>query len=132
TADPGRQKHRLDLKTSSARKPVLFVGLHSVVRERVYTFPDAVDFGHVQPGSPGAAQTLMVYQSGGKGFQVKARSDIPGLGVEAEPGPQGDRVQLTLSMADGTRPGPLSGTLVLSTNDPEFPELSVAVSGAVK
>jgi hypothetical protein len=131
TANPGRQKQRLDLKTSSTRKPVLFVGLHSVVRDRVYTFPDTVDFGLVHLGGPGDAQTLMVYQSGGKGFQVKGRSDIPGLDIKAEPGPQGDRVQLTLSMA-GAKPGPLSGKIVLSTNDPEFPELQVPVTGQVQ
>jgi hypothetical protein len=131
TAAPGRQKQRLELKTSSARKPVLFVGLHSVVRERVYTFPEVVDFGLVHPGGPRDAQTLMVYQSGGKAFQVKARSDIPGLDIKAEPGPQGDRVQLTLSMAPGAKPGPLSGNVLLSTNDPEFPELRVAVTGRV-
>jgi len=128
-ATPGRQKQRLELKTSSARRPVLLVGLNSVVRERVYTFPDAVDFGLVQPG---ATQTLMVYQSGGKAFEVKAGSDIPGLHIDADPGPQGDRVQLTLSMAGGASPGPLTGSIVLRTNDPEIPELRVAVTGTVK
>ena len=130
-AAPGRSKHRLDLKTSSRFKPFLYIGMNSLVRERVYTVPDAVDFGLVRPGGPGDAQTLMVYQSAGKGFKVLAKSDIPGLDVKTEPGQQGDRVQLTLSMTPKATPGPLRGTIVLSTNDPEFPELRVPVTGAL-
>ena len=131
TATPGRLNQRLELRTSSQRQPVLYVGLNSIVRERVYTFPDAVDFGRVHDGRRGV-QTLMVYQSGGKGFRVETRSDIPGLAIAAEPGPQGDRVQLTLTLSAGAKPGPVKGTIFLRTNDAEFPELRVPVTGTVE
>ena len=131
TATPGRLNQRLELRTSSQRQPVLYVGLNSIVRERVYTFPDAVDFGRVHGGRPGG-QTLMVYQSGGKGFNVEPRSDIPGLAIAAEPGPQGDRVQLTLTLPADAKPGPVKGTIIVRTNDPEFPELRVPVTGSVE
>ena len=132
-APPGRKAQRLELKTTSERRPTLFLGLNSVVRERVYTFPDAVDLGQVhrdQPrGSP--SQTLMVYQAGGSGFRVEPTSDIPGLAIDADPGPKGDRVELRVSVTKDARPGPMKGTLVLRTNDPEFPELRVPVTGTV-
>src|SRR5262249_46244349 len=67
-APPGRATGRLALKTTSASRPVIPVGVNTIVRERVYTFPDAVDLGALHrrdmPASGGApnalAQTLMV------------------------------------------------------------------------
>ena len=128
-APAGRRKDRVQLKTSSQARPAIFIEVNTVVRDRVYAFPDAVDFGHVHPGS-GAAQTLMVYQTGGRSFSVQASSDVPGLRVAVEPGPQGDRVQLTLTLAAG-KPGPIKGMLVLRTNDAEFTEVRVPVSGTL-
>src|SRR5262249_38018374 len=92
-APPGRATGRLALKTTSPSRPVIPVGVNTIVRERVYTFPDAVDLGALHKsdmpasgGGPNAlAQTLMVYQSGGRDFKVKAAADVPGLAVLAEP-----------------------------------------------
>jgi hypothetical protein len=122
-AQAGRMSQRLELKTSSARSPVLRIAVNTMVRERVYTFPDSVDLG------AGGAQTLMVYQTGGHDFAVETRTDVPGLSVAAERGPQGDRVQLTI---DAAQPGPVHGTLYVRTNDPEFPELKVPVVGGAR
>jgi hypothetical protein len=133
-APPGRKAQRLELRTSSERRPTLFVGLNSVVRERVYTFPDSVDLGlvHRDRRGGGNSQTLMVYQSAGERFRVDASTDVPGLAIDADPGPKGDRVQVTVSVTPGAQPGPVKGTLLLRTNDPEFPELRVPVSGTIQ
>src|SRR5881394_354875 len=138
-APPGRKTERLSLKTTSASKPLVRVGVNTLVRERVHTFPDAVDLGSLkrsQLAEPGAApnalaQTLMVYQSGGHDFSVKAKSDIPGLEMRVEPGPQGDRVQVTIQLARNAGAGAIDGTLSLETNDPAFRELRIPVRGAV-
>lgn len=139
-APAGRKSEHLSLKTTSAARPLVRVGVNTLVRERVYTFPDAVDLGSLrrnqlpEAGAPPnvLSQTLMVYQSGGNDFQVQAESDIPGLEVRAERGPKGDRVQLTLQL---TRPtaaaGPIVGTLRLRTNDPAFPLVRVPVHGRI-
>jgi hypothetical protein len=127
-APAGRRKDRLQLKTSSKAKPAIFVEVNTIVRDRVHVFPDAVDFGQVRVGR--GVQTLMVYQTGGKTFSVQASSDVPDLEIAAEPGPGGDRVQLTLTLGSG-KPGPIKGMLVLRTNDRDFPELRVPVSGTV-
>ena len=140
TAKPGRSSGRLELETSSALKPLLPIGVNIIVRERVYTFPDSVDLGRIKAGdlrrsgaaSAGYAQTLMVYQTGGKGFAVQASSDVPGLRLAVEPGPAGDRVQLTVSLAaDNLRPGSLAGSVLLQTNDLEFPEIRVPLTGVI-
>ena len=140
SAPAGRSSGRLELKSSSAATPVVYVGVNTNVRERVYTFPETVDFGRLtmrelksaQAGQVGAVQTLMVYQTGGKNFGLKARSSVRGIGLAAERGPQGDRVQITASMLAGKAvPGPIRGTIELQTNDPKFPKLTVPVTGEI-
>lgn len=140
TAPAGRRSGRIELKSSNPARPTLLVGLHTIVRERVHTFPDSVDFGQLRMrdlrdrdgASAYASQTLMVYQTGGDGFSVSAHTALEGVELKVEPGPQGDRVQITASLAAAKlAPGPLAGTLRLRTNDPEFPELEVPVTGVI-
>lgn len=139
-APPGRASHRLELRTSLPAKPVLPIGVNTAVRERVHTFPEAVDLGELRlaelvaaPGRPNAhAQTLMVYQAEGRDFAVSATSDVAGLEVGVEHSASRDRAQVTLHLVrEKARMGPIEGTLVLRTNDPEFPELRVPISGRV-
>lgn len=95
------------------------------VRERVYAFPDAVNFGSDEVS---LSQTLMVYQAGGSGFQATFSTDVPGMSIAAEPGPRGDRWQATLTLPPHALVTPLVGSVVIQTNDPEFPRLIVPVS----
>ena len=74
----------------------------------------------------------MVYQSGGSEFRVNVRSDLPALTVRAERGPKGDRYQLTLTLIqEKVTIGPIKGSLVIETNDPEFPRITVPVTGLI-
>lgn len=135
-APPGRFSEFIALASSSAIKPKVPLGVNLQVRERVYTFPDVVDFGTVRLSdlqTPSAAntQTLMVYQASGQGFSATPAVEGLAAHVAAEAGPQGDRVQVTLSLPPTTAPGPLRGTLVLRTNDAEFARVTVPVTGQV-
>jgi hypothetical protein len=70
-------------------------------------------------------QTLMVYRLDTTGFEASFSSDAP-LSIAAERGPNGDRVQATVALRpDMLAPGPLSGTITVTTNDPAFPTLRV-------
>jgi hypothetical protein len=132
-APAGRRSERIELRTSSALRPTLSIAVNVLVRERVYTFPDSVELGTLrerEAKKAAHAQTLMVYRSAGRGLTVEAASDVPGLRIQAQPGPHGDRVQLTISLAD-VKPGPVRGEIVLKTNDPDFRELRVPVSGEI-
>lgn len=137
SAPAGRHSSRLELKSSSPSRPTLHIGLNTIVRERVYTFPDTVDFGRLrmrdltQGPNAASAQTLMVYQTGGKQFSATPRSTVAGMALTAEPGPQGDRVQITATLGRDVAPGPISGTITVRTNDPEFPQLQVPVTGQI-
>ncbi len=139
-APAGRISERLELETSSPTQPILYIGVNSTVRERVYTFPDSVDFGKLtlrelkspSAGQAGAVQTLMIYQTGGSGFEVNARSSNAAIGVGSEPGSKRDRAQITVSLIPSTmKTGPIRATITLKTNDPDFPTLSVPVTGEV-
>ena len=136
----GRRADSIVVATSSQATPVVRILANTFVRERVYTFPDAVDFGAIPIGALDAnpallervAQTLMVYRNEPE-FEVKATSDLELLDVRAERGPRGDRWQATISLKrERLRPGPFGGTIFIETNDPEFSRLSVPVTGFLR
>jgi hypothetical protein len=135
----GKHTELLEVKTSSARVPVVRISVNTYLRERVYTFPEDVDMGAVRladlrdPGfATRLAQTLMVYQVGGEHFEAKLRTDLPFLRLETERGPRGDRYQTTVAwVPEMVRAGPIQGTIVVETNDAEFPRLVVPVAGRV-
>jgi|SRR5688572_855556 len=136
----GKASQLIRLTTSSKTMPVLQIPVHTYVRERVYTFPEAVDLGALpvsvirkDPAILGqTAQTLMVYRKGSTGFEVKASSDIPALSLGFERGPAGDRWQFTVTLNEALLiVGPIRGAIVIETNDPEFPRLTVPVSGHI-
>jgi hypothetical protein len=135
----GRHDDLIVLRTSSAQNPIVPIEAHTTLRARVHTFPDAVDMGTLRlseiaanPSLLQQAQILMVYQDGGEGFRLNVRSSLPSVSVSAERGSAGDRYQILISlMADKLRLGAISGTIVINTNDPDFPELSVPVNGTI-
>jgi hypothetical protein len=138
--DAGKTTQLIRLTTSSKTMPVLQIPVNTYVRERVYTFPEAVDMGALpasairkDPSILGrTAQTLMIYRKGTKGFEAKASSDIPALSLRSERGPAEDRWQFTVMLNEALlTAGPIRGSIVIETNDPEFPRLTVPVSGHI-
>jgi hypothetical protein len=74
----------------------------------------------------------MVYQFGGSDFSISVRSDLPELDLSSERGPQGDRFQNTVRLKrDALRPGEIRGSIVIDTNDAQFPSVVVPVVGSV-
>jgi hypothetical protein len=137
----GNHLENITLATSRSALPVLTIPANTLLRERVYTFPEAVDLGALPLSAIRAdpdltrknAQVLMIYQSGGRHFRVSATSDIPGLSIKTERAASGDRHQLTIAL-DAAQPltaGTIRGNIVIETNDSEFPTLRVPVSGAL-
>jgi len=137
----GKQKDTILLKTSSLTTPTLKVIANTYLHERVYAFPDGVDFGKVSleqlRRNPNllleTAQQFMVYRKGdGAGFQVKASSDVPGLNLNVARGSSGDSYQVTVSLnKEKLEARSLNGSIVLHTTDSEFPKITVPVSGIV-
>jgi hypothetical protein len=136
----GRKTEPITVATSSDAQPTLEIAANTFLHERVYTFPDSVDLGAIPISqirkNPGLlsmlAQTLMVYQECGSDFRATLRTDLPGLKLKWERGPKGDRYQTTIALdPDKVHAGSYKGLLLIDTNDPTFPKLTVPISGQI-
>jgi hypothetical protein len=137
----GRHAGEMTLRTSIPARPLLRIPVNTYLRERVYTFPDAVDLGNLRLADirtdPGllerTAQTLMVYRKGSDDFRVDIATDVPGLVVSAERGPRKDRYQFTLRLdpRHALAARAIRGTVTITTNDPQFPRVDVPVTGGI-
>lgn len=137
----GKHLEDITLATSNTTVPVLTIPVHTLLRERVYTFPDSVDLGALPLSAIGAdpdllrrnAQTLMVYQKNGTDFRIAAASDVPGLSIKAERAKAGDRHQVTIEFdaSHATAARRVVGHILIETNDPDFPTLRVPVTGGL-
>lgn len=125
------------MATSSHAQPSLEIAANTYLHERVYTFPDAIDLGAISisqirknPSLLGMlTRTLMVYQEDGTDFRASLRSDSSILKVGWERGPKGDRYQATLSIdPDLAAVGIYDHPLLIDTNDPAFPRLTVPIA----
>ena len=75
----------------------------------------------------------MVYQEGGKGFEVSALADLDVLKLESERSSLGDRYEIQVQVAaNKLAEGPIMGSIQIKTNDPDFPLLKVPVRGNVE
>jgi hypothetical protein len=134
----GKQQHILELKTNLEDAPVFRIPVNTFVREKVRTFPESVFMGRYPvseiQGNPALAkkraQILMVYRDGTADFQVTVSSDVPYLKISSERGPKGDRYENTIWIdPELAQPGKIKGNIIIKTNDPDFPKLTVPVTG---
>jgi hypothetical protein len=134
----GKQQDILELRTNLKDAPVLRVYVNTFVREKVYAFPTSLFLGRYPiseiQGDPAVAkqraQILMVYQEGSSQFRATVTSDLPFLKISSERGPLGDRYENTIWIdPELARPGEIKGNILIETNDPENPRLTVPVWG---
>src|SRR5262245_13735260 len=140
---PGEQQiDTIMLPTSSRKHRVLEMKAFSKIRDRVYAFPDGIDFDTIdadylkaRPQMVGfLSQNITVFQAGGKEFRAMAETDVPFLRVSVQnAGAYQDRVGINVAV-DPTKlkSGPVKGSVMVLTNDPEFPKLVIPVSGSVQ
>src|SRR3989441_8241796 len=137
----GQQTEDITLLTSSKKQPRLVIQANTLVRERVYTFPESLDLGMIKrselKSNPGLTnlinQTLMVYQEGGKNFEVNALTDLDALNLGAQRSNLGDRYEIRVQVSvNQLAPGPINGFIRIKTNDPDFRELNVHVTVRVE
>lgn len=137
----GRHVEKIVIRTNNPKRTELFVEANTWLRERVFTFPERVDFGALPLSAlkaseageaTGLVQILMVHSGGASGFKATATSSSPMLKVRGEPGPKGDRVQFWVSLDPAAiKAGPISAKLIIETNDAQFARLEVPVGGTI-
>jgi len=138
----GSAKESLYLLTDHPEHSRLRVLVNMLIKSDVYANPDAVDFGQVQMtelnGKPGLLdllnQTLVIKTRRGE-MQIKSiHSDLNFLDIRQSP-PQGNaatfRIDVGLAQAL-LRPGPISGSIRITTSDPDFPEITIPVRGEIR
>jgi len=132
----GKHEGTLRLATDDPARPELEILLRAALDEPVSATPDRVYFGRVRAadlGEPAAAERqVLVVRHRGSGFRVLgARSDLPFLDltvVRAE----GESWLLSVRLVRARAvQGELHGTVVVRTNDAQFPELRLPVIGTV-
>jgi hypothetical protein len=129
----GKSMEPIVIRTSSKKMPVLKLDANTYLFERVHNFPEVVNFGMLHVGEArGAALTLMIYEEGGADFQLKLNTDVPFLSLQGERGQKGDRYQVKITLIpEKIQLGPIKGSIIIDTNDREFPRVVVPVSGQI-
>ncbi len=137
----GRETKYITLLTSSQKHPLLKVQANTAVHERVYTFPEAINFKTIPvatlKGRPqliqNLSQLLMVYQHGGTSFKISARSDVPFLRLTLQQAQLKDRYGIQIEIIpEKLTTGEVQGSIIVTTNDPEFPQIIVPTSATVQ
>jgi hypothetical protein len=137
----GKLTETIRVFTDHRRHAVLQVQANTLLRERVYSFPDRLDLGVIQirriERDPAVAeflgQTLMVYCKGADDFRLTADTDVPFVSLHAVRSRFQDRYQIELRLIpERLQPGTTAGSIILSTNDPQFPRLVVPVTATVE
>ena len=138
---PGRFAEPITLVTSSKQQPRVIIQANTQIKERVYAFPDVLDFGRIRiedlKARPELAQwltqDLMIYQNGGKDFRITARTDLPFLKLAPEASKLKDRYQIKVEVIpEKLKPGQIDSSIAIETNDPEFSSLSIPVKTVVE
>jgi hypothetical protein len=131
----GARTDLVALPTGDPEYPVVNVRARTLLRERVYTFPETLDFGRLPAASTAVASaSVMVYQKDGRDFQIRVSTDVPGLEVRPEKSQAyGDRWQIFCSIDPRAIAGEsVKGSLFVETNDPEFAKLTIPVTAVVR
>jgi hypothetical protein len=139
-ASTGKRADRIRLVTDSADGDAITIQANTLIRERVYTFPESIDMGSLPIGiindrsaAEKLAQTLMIYRLGTDDFEVTASTNLDSIQLYTERGPKGDRYEITVTLLpDKIRSSELRGTIYLETNDMEFRTLAVPVTGHIQ
>jgi hypothetical protein len=135
----GQRIDSVTLRTGDANHPEVRIRARTMLRERVYTVPGAVDFGRISAGgdtdkAPDYSASITVYEKDGQNFEVTASSDLPFVAVRPERSREhADRWEIFCSI-DPARAakGRIEGSLLLVTNDPEFSSVTVPVVGFIE
>lgn len=130
-APAGRSRDVVLVLTDHPRFPVIRVPVNLFVKHDVYINPDSVDFGEIAIKDDNQ-ETFLLTTRRGKIKILAVVCDLPFLKVtttdsDAAAATHEFRVELNGEVAAG----PFSGSILIRTDDPSFPELKTVVQGEV-
>jgi len=131
----GKHDGRITLATDNPKYPAIPLQAFAKVRNIVATDPSKVDYGLTAfAGIKRASirsREVLVSKAGSKDFVVKrATVDVPFLEVEVEPHKRGESAIVTVRIdPKRAKKGEFKGTLLIETNDANFPLLRLPITG---
>jgi hypothetical protein len=136
TAPIGPLAERIRIHTNSKHQPEYLVSVSGLVRPSIRVEPQAVNFGEVAPSDASAVRTVVLHSNDLKTpatFNVtKAESSTSAITAEVMPSTTPGDYQVSLKVAKNAKPGEVSGTVKIYTNDKVNPIVTLPVSATVK
>ena len=144
------ERSQLSIETNKGAVPILVLTL---LKPRVYVLPQSLEFVNIDRAelesrpetSESLEEVFHVYRLGGEDLAIEAESSLSFISVTKKPieGPgiivdipgQGPTAVFDLTvvpMSENLPLGPFKGSIRIQTDDPEFPEFEVPVSGIVE
>ena len=138
----GLYEETLAIEMSSPAGRVLKVPVHLLVKPDLYATPDAADFGEISlekirrsVGMLDLLKQAILVTSRREQFSIiSIVCDLPAVTVRRTPSGAASRtfrIDVSLNQERLER-GPLNGSIIVRTSDPEFPELRIPVRGGVQ
>ncbi len=134
----GKIQEPLYLLTDDSNRPRLRILVNVIVKPDVYVVPDAVDFGRASIAELNRTPSLVTLLA--QPLLLKTReqqidlrtleTDLPFVSLKRIPegAAQTHRIEAAL-VRERLRPGVISGSIILKTSDPRFPEFKIPVHG---
>ena len=142
TVPPGRYSEAVFLYTDDPKMTRLMVPVNVLVKPDVYANPETVDFGRVSmtelANNPSVldlvTQSFIVRKRAGSFSIISVTSDVPFVTIRCSPhGKSSEVFRIDVALTrDRVRPGPISGSIRIRTDDKQFRELIVSVRGEIQ
>jgi uncharacterized protein DUF1573 len=138
----GRYIEELQVDTDHPRRRQLRIGVNVFVKNDLYAAPESVAFDEVtidQLRRPMVAtllgQSVIVRKRQGQFRITDISTDVRGLRIDRSPSSAESSAAFRIDIGlepDKVQPGSLDGSIRISTDDKEFPELAIPVKGIAK
>lgn len=133
-APMGPVNAQLSVHTDHPKAKTVLIKVYGVVRALLHVTPPQIQFGTVEASSnPGRNVIVINNRTGGSGVEVtSAEVTDPAFDATVSPIQEGRRYQVTVTIKPDAEPGTKDAILKVSTNDPEFPQLTVPVRANIR
>jgi Protein of unknown function (DUF1573) len=141
TVPPGRYREFAYLKTNSPERPRLQIVIDLLIKNEIYAFPTELNFGQVSLAPPGGhpddtgslTASFLVKKREGQFRITSIDCDVRGLQLTQTPRAESDAYRFDIAMpANKLKPGPLSGSIRLHTDDEKVPEIIVPIRAQIQ
>ena len=142
TLPPGQYHESTYLKTDSPQRSRLRIGVDLLIKDEIYAFPAALNFGPVRippnaadgPAGPATLTASFLVKKRAGRFRLTAiKCDVAGLQLTQTPRDDSDTYRFDLVLPENRlKTGPLNGSIRLHTDDQAVPQIVVPITGEIQ